>query len=67
MLRKLRVWWNKDAEELAIQETNMTAHERDIAQEDYEGKKDDSGGGGLASYARQGRDHYDDDSEKPRY
>lgn len=70
MLNKLRAWWNKDAETLAEEETSPdeTALERDIAQEDYEGQKDDvSRAGGLASYARQGRDHYDDDSEKPRY
>ena len=42
----------------------MTAHERDVAQEDYEGRKDDLGGGG---YAREPSGHYEADSEKPRY
>jgi hypothetical protein len=64
MLNKLRAWWNKDAEVTAVEETKMTAHERDVAQEDYEGRKDDSGGGG---YARQAPGHYEADSEKPRY
>jgi len=64
MLNKLRAWWNKDAEEVAVEETEMTAHERDIAQEDYEGKKDDLGGGG---YARQVPTDFERDSEPPRY
>ena len=64
MLNKLRAWWNKDAEEVAVEETRMTAHERDIAQEDYEGKKDDLGGGG---YAREPHTDFERDSEPPRY
>jgi hypothetical protein len=64
MLNKLRAWWNKDAKELAEEEANMTPLERDIAQEDYEGKKDDLGGGG---YAREPHTDWERDSEKPRY
>ncbi len=64
MLNKLRAWWNKDAEELAEEEPHMTPHERDVAQEDYEGRKDDLGGGG---YSRQpaGTD-FERDSERRR-
>jgi hypothetical protein len=64
MLDKLRAWWNKDAKELAEEEAHMTPHERDVAQEDYEGKKDDLGGGG---YAREPHTDFERDSEKPRY
>jgi hypothetical protein len=64
MLNKLRAWWNKDAEELAVEESTMTPHERDVAQEDYEGKKDDLGGGG---YAREPHTDFERDSEPPRY
>jgi hypothetical protein len=64
MLKKLRAWWNKDAEELAVEEAGMTPLERDIAQEDYEGKKDDLGGGG---YAREPHTDFERDSEPPRY
>ncbi len=66
MLNKLRAWWNKDSETLAEEETSPdeTALERDIAQEDYEGKKDDLGGGG---YAREPHSDFERDSEKPRY
>ncbi len=64
MLNKLRAWWSKDAKEVAEEEAHMTPQERDIAQEDYEGKKDDLGGGG---YAREPSGHYEADSEKPRY
>ena len=42
----------------------MTPHERDIAQEDYEGTKDDLGGGG---YVREPPTDWERDSEKPRY
>jgi hypothetical protein len=64
MLKKLRSWWNKDAEELADEEAGMTTHERDVAQEDYEGKKDDLGGG---FYIREPHTDYERDSESPRY
>jgi hypothetical protein len=64
LLRRLRGWWNKDALERAEQETRMTPAERDAAEEDYEGRKDDLAarsdllGGGAADYER--------DSEPPR-
>jgi hypothetical protein len=62
---KIRSWWSKDKLELADEETHMTESERDVAQEDYEARKDDvavqSGRfmGGVADYER--------DSEPPRY
>jgi len=63
LMHRLRAWWNKDARELAEEETRMTEAERDRAQEDYEARKDDvatdSGflAGGAADYER--------DSERP--
>lgn len=63
-LQKIRSWWNKDAQELAAEETRMSEHERDVSEEDYEARKDDASirgdyvGGGLADYER--------DSEPPR-
>ena len=66
MFNKLRAWFGKDDDALVAEEGTMTAAEkRDLT--DYEDHKVDDGGGGLGSYARQGRDHYDDDSERPRY
>jgi hypothetical protein len=62
-LHRLRGWWYKDALAKAEEETHMTKLERDIAEEDYEGRKDDrwiSGehfAGGTADYER--------DSEPP--
>ena len=62
-LDRLRAWWNKDALERAEEETRMTQAERDVAEEDYEARKDDvaarSGllAGGDADYER--------DSEPP--
>jgi len=64
MLNRLRAWWNKDAVEKADEETRMTPHERDVAQEDYEGWKDDTGGGG---YLRRPTADYERDSEPPPY
>jgi len=61
---KVRAWWTKDRLELSDEETHMTEGERDIADEDYEARKDDvavrSGRfmGGVADYER--------DSEPPR-
>ena len=62
---KIRSWWSKDKLELADEETHMNESERDVAEEDYEARKDDvavqSGRfmGGVADYER--------DSEPPRY
>jgi hypothetical protein len=63
LLRRLRGWWNKDALERAKEETRMTQAERDVAEEDYEARKDDVAvserlAGGAADYER--------DSEPPR-
>jgi hypothetical protein len=63
-LNRLRAWWNKDALAKAEEETHMSQQERDVAEEDYEARKEDqsiSGGrlaGGTADYER--------DSEPPR-
>jgi hypothetical protein len=58
LFRRLSAWWNRDAAERAEEETRMTPHERDVAEEDFEGRKDDvatdSGflAGGTADYER---------------
>jgi hypothetical protein len=64
LFQRIRGWWNKDEVARAEEETRMTEAERDIAEEDYEARKDDvatrSGllGGGAADYER--------DNEPPR-
>jgi hypothetical protein len=64
LLQRIRGWWNKDALARADEETRMTEAERDIAEEDYEARKDDVAarrgflGGGAADYER--------DTEPPR-
>ena len=63
-LRRLSAWWNKDARERAEEETRMTQSERDVAEEDFEARKDDVA-------ARSGRlvggaADYESDSEQPR-
>jgi hypothetical protein len=63
LLRRLRAWWNRDAVALAEEEARMTQAERDVAEEDYEGRKGDVAArrgllGGVADYER--------DSEPPQ-
>ena len=64
LLERFRAWWNKDELEKADEETQMTPHERDVAEEDFEAQKDDVAvrsdllAGGAADYER--------DSEAPR-
>ena len=62
-LGRLRSWWNKDAVELAEDETRMTQAERDSADQDYRAQRDDPAlnrrlGGGSPDFER--------DSEPPR-
>jgi hypothetical protein len=64
LLRRLRTWWNKDELERADEEIGLTEAERDVADEDYQGHKDDVAvrgdllAGGAADYER--------DSEPPQ-
>lgn len=66
LLQRIRGWWNKDALDREEQEeiAGMTQAERDAAEEDFEGRKDDAAarsgllGGGAADY--------EGDSEPPR-
>ena len=61
---KIQAWWRKDDLETAEEETRMTPWERDAAERDFEGIKDDTAvksgrlGLGAADYER--------DSERPR-
>ena len=63
-LRRLSAWWNKDARQRAEEETRMTQSERDVAEEDFEARKDDvaARSGRLAGGAAD----YESDSEPPR-
>ncbi len=63
LLSKIRGWWRKDDVETAKEEARMTQAERDVAEEDYEARKDDVAAerrwvGGTADYER--------DSETPQ-
>jgi hypothetical protein len=64
-LSKLSSWWNKDDLARAEEETHLAQAERDLAEEDYEGRKEDirieSGRLGL------GATDYESDSKPPRY
>ena len=41
LLDRIRSWWSKDEIARAEEETHMTPEERDAAEEDYEGRKDE--------------------------
>jgi hypothetical protein len=62
LLQRLRSWWNKDALEEAEEEARMTQAERDVAEEDFEARKDD-----VAAETRFGDStaDYERDSEPP--
>ena len=64
LLRRLRAWWNKDALERADEETHMTEAERDVAEEDFEGQKDDVAA--RSDILAGGVTDYEGDSEPPR-
>jgi hypothetical protein len=64
-VQRIRAWWNKDAVEREEQEelAGLSRAERDAAEEDFQGRKDDVVirerlGGGAADY--------ESDSEPPR-
>lgn len=59
-------WWNRDKVATAELETGMTQPERDVTEEDYQGRKDDSYlrpdlGGGV----RGGYPDFERDSHRP--
>jgi hypothetical protein len=64
ILSRLRAWWSKDELERAEEETHMKEAERDVAEEDYEARKDDVALEG--GYLGRGAADYESDSEAPR-
>jgi hypothetical protein len=65
-LHKLWGWWDRDRAEIAEEEAGMTQAERDVAEEDYESRKDDvrvrnewASGAGAAGV------DFERDSERP--
>jgi hypothetical protein len=62
MLKKLRQWFNQDADELDAEKATMTPQER-AELTDYEEHKVNTGGGG---YAREAPTNFERDSERPR-
>jgi hypothetical protein len=64
LLQRLRAWWSKDAVETAEEETRMSPHERDLAEEDFEARKDDVAA--RSDFLAGGAADYERDSEPPR-
>jgi hypothetical protein len=70
LMHKIRSWWNKDRTEIAEQEAGMTQAERDVADEDFEGRKDDvkvRQGGWDSGAGAGGIDFERDSSGPPKY
>jgi hypothetical protein len=61
-LDRIRSWWSKDEIERAEEETGMTPEEREAAEEDYQGRKDDMQVG--ERFGTTGVD-FERDSERP--
>jgi hypothetical protein len=67
MFKKLRQWWNRDRAEIGKEEASMTQAERDVAEEDYEARKDDvAARSEFASGAGARGMDFERDSEPPR-
>jgi hypothetical protein len=64
LLQRLRAWWNKDSVAHAEDETRMTEGERDVADEDFEARKDDVAA--RSGFLAGGAADYERDSEPPR-
>jgi hypothetical protein len=64
LFRRLSALWNRDSLERAEEETRMTPIERDVAEEDYEARKDDVAA--RDSFLAGGAADYESDSEPPR-
>jgi hypothetical protein len=62
LFRRLSAWWSKDDAEVAEEEARMTPPERDVSEEDYEARKDDSE---LEGHLEGGQADYERDSEPP--
>jgi len=65
ILQKLRAWWSKDATEVAEEEARMTQSERDVAEEDYEERKDDLAARSQAGAGAGIEADFERDSEPP--
>ena len=62
-LDRIRAWWNKGDLERADEETRMTPAEREYAEDDYQGHRDD-----VAVQERFGPEpDFESDSEPPRH
>jgi hypothetical protein len=64
LLDRVRAWWNKDTLTRADEETRMTAGERDLADEEFEGRKADVQA--REYFTGQGVD-FEGDSKPPRH
>ena len=62
LIDRIKGWWSKDDVEVAEEEPRMTPAERDVAEEDYEARKDDAE---LEGHFEGGQADYERDSDPP--
>ncbi len=68
MWQKISSWWDRDEAAEAKAETSMNQAERDVAEEDYESRKDDQSiSGSYIGGAGTGADFERDSERPPRY
>jgi hypothetical protein len=62
-VHRIRAWWNKDKLQRVEEDAQLPEHEREVDEQDFEGKKDDVRV--QESYSPPGVD-FERDSEPPR-
>ena len=67
IFHRISEWWNRDREEIGEEEAEMSQGQRDVAEEDYESRKDDlRAREQWASGAGAGGADFERDSEGPQ-
>jgi hypothetical protein len=62
-VRRIRLWWNRDKLERVQEDAQMTPLEHEVAEEDYEAKKDDVA---VSEYLSPPGVDFESDSESSR-
>jgi hypothetical protein len=63
-VHRIRAWWNKDKLQHVEEDAQLPEHEREVDEQDFEGKKDDVAV--QRYYSPPGTD-FEGDSEPPRH
>ena len=61
---RMRSWWSKDKIQRVEEDGQLPEHEREVDEQDFEGKKDDVA---VSRYYTPPGTDFESDSEPPRY